>query len=50
MKRVFDGDNMRLLETFEEKDRERIIRKYEEQGFEVLPDRDGDLVIFEQES
>lgn len=45
MKRIFNSDNQSLVETFTANQKEQMIAKYENLGYEVSEDHDGDLVI-----
>ena len=48
MKKVIDADNMKLIETFDEKETAKILKKYEEDGrwLDVMVDRDGDIILW----
>lgn len=49
MKRIFNSDEMTLVGHFEEADRDKVIKKYEELGYEVSTDHDDELVICQPE-
>lgn len=48
-KRIFDGDNQKVIGTFDSKDEKAIIEKYEAKGYSASADRDGDIVIYEED-
>lgn len=45
--KVIDGDNMKLLETFTEDQREHVTERLNRQYGEVSEDRDGDIIVWE---
>lgn len=50
MKKVIDGDTMKCLEEFEEKDTIFILEKYNSDGRweDVSLDNDGDLILYSE--
>jgi hypothetical protein len=48
-KKVIDGDNLVLIETFNEKDTDAILEKYQNSSRwdEVDIDHDGDIILYE---
>lgn len=48
--KVIDADNNRLLETFQESEKDQILEKYENDGRweDVAFDCDGDLILWEE--
>lgn len=50
MKKVLDGDLQIVLETFDPKDTQKVLEKYEndERWEDVGIDCDGDIVLYEE--
>ena len=48
MKKVIDSDNQRVLETFDAKDTDKVLHKYQNDGRweDVGVDRDGDIILW----
>lgn len=51
MKKVIDGETMKCLEKFQEKETDNIIKKYASLGkwADVQIDIDGDVILWEKE-
>lgn len=51
MKKVYDADNQKILEHFEESETEKIVAKYEAIGKwdDISVDIDGDICLWEDE-
>lgn len=49
MKKVIDADNKRVLETFDPKDTDKVLEKYQNDGRweDVGVDVDGDIILWE---
>lgn len=51
LRKVIDGDLMKVIDTFDVKDTEQVIQKYRDLGRweEVLTDNDGWIVLYKNE-
>ena len=49
MKKVIDADNMKILEYFNEKDTDAMLKRYENMGLwnAVSVDQAGDIILWE---
>jgi len=45
--KAIDGDNMKLLFTFKDSERESVTEKLNRQYLEVGEDNDGDIIVWE---
>ena len=50
MKKVINADNLRIVETFDPKNTDEVLEKYQNDGRweDVQVDRDGDIILWEE--
>ncbi len=50
MKNVIDADNMKIIDTFHERNTEQILSHYENMWMwdDVSVDRDGDIILWKE--